>query len=62
MFPGKLEPGVLDLSVEDAINRGLKYNLGIVLSGQATAQAKASRLKELSNILPQINGGLRESS
>ncbi len=57
----KLQPGVLELSVEDAINRGLKYNLGIVLSGQATAQAKAARLKELSNILPQINGSLRES-
>jgi outer membrane protein TolC len=57
----KLKPGVVDLSVDDAINRGLRYNLGIVLSGQATAQAKAARLKELSNILPQINGSLRES-
>ncbi len=58
----KLTPGVLDLTVEDAIDRGLKYNLGIVLSGQATAQAKAARLKELSNILPQLNGSLRESA
>ena len=58
---GKLQPGVLELSVDDAINRGLKYNLGIVLSAQSTAQAKASRLKELSNILPKINGSLRES-
>jgi outer membrane protein TolC len=58
----KLTPGVLDLSVDDAIDRGLKYNLGIVLSGQATAQAKAARLKELSNILPQVNGSVRESA
>lgn len=58
---GKLTPGVLQLSIEDAINRGLKYNLGIVLSGQATAQAKASHLKELSDILPHLNGNLRES-
>jgi outer membrane protein TolC len=58
---GKLQLGVVELSVEEAIDRGLKYNLGIVLSAQATAQAKASRLKELSNILPQINGSLRES-
>jgi outer membrane protein TolC len=57
----KLKPGVLDLSVDDAINRGLKFNLGLVLSGQATVQAKAARLKELSNILPQLNGSLRES-
>jgi outer membrane protein TolC len=58
----KLTPGVLELSIDDAIDRGLKYNLGIVLSGQATAQAKAERLKDLSNILPQINGSLRESA
>jgi len=58
----KLVPGTLDLSVEDAINRGLQFNLGVVLSGQASAQAKAARLKELSNILPQINCIPRESS
>ncbi len=58
----KLTPGVMELSVEDAIDRGLRYNLGIVLSGQATVQAKAARLRELSNILPQINGSLRESN
>jgi len=58
----KLKPGVLDLSAEDAINRGLRYNLGVVLSGQSTAQAKASRLRELSNMLPHIDGSLRESN
>jgi outer membrane protein TolC len=57
----KLKPVVMDLTVDDAINRGLRYNLGIVLSAQASAQARAARLKELSNILPQINGSLRES-
>jgi outer membrane protein TolC len=57
----KLQPGVLDLSIDAAIDRGLKYNLGIVLSAQTSAQARAARLKALSNILPQINGGLRES-
>ncbi|PSH05642.1 MAG: TolC family protein [Acidobacteria bacterium] len=58
----KLKPGVLDLSVEDAINRGLRYNLGIVLTGQASEQARAARLRELSNILPHIDGSLRESN
>jgi outer membrane protein TolC len=56
----KLTPGVVEISVDDAINRGLKYNLGIVLSTQTTAQARAARLKELSNLLPQLNGSLRE--
>ena len=58
---GTLKPGVLDLSVEEAIDRGLKYNLGIVLSGQASAQARAAHLKELSSILPKLDGNLRES-
>jgi outer membrane protein TolC len=57
----KLTPGVLEISVDEAIDRGLKFNLGIVLSGQTTAQARASRLKELSNMLPQVTGNLRES-
>jgi outer membrane protein TolC len=58
----KLQPGVLDLSVDEAINRGLKYNLGIILSGQTSAQARAARLRALSNILPHIDGSLRESN
>jgi len=57
----KLTPGVLEIGVDEAIDRGLKFNLGIVLSGQTTAQARAARLKELSNLLPQLNGSLRES-
>lgn len=58
---GQLTPGVVNITVEEAIDRGLKYNLGLVLSGQASAQARAARLKELSNILPQLYGSLRES-
>jgi outer membrane protein TolC len=56
-----LQPGTLDLSVQQAVDRGLKYNLGIVLSAQDSAQARAARLKELSNLLPQFNASLRES-
>jgi hypothetical protein len=58
---GGLQPGGLDLTVQDAIDRGLKYNLGIVLSSQDSAQARAEHLKQLSNLLPQLNGSLRES-
>ncbi|MDR3763697.1 MAG: TolC family protein [Acidobacteriota bacterium] len=58
---GKLVPGVIDISVEDAITRGLRYNLGVVLSSQTTEQAKAQRLKELSNLLPHLDGSLRET-
>jgi len=54
------QAGTLDLTVQDAIDRGLKYNLGIVLSAQSTAAARAEHLKQLSNLLPQLNGMLRE--
>ncbi len=54
------QAGTLDLTVQDAIDRGLKYNLGIVLSTQNSAAARAEHLKQLSDLLPQLNGSLRE--
>lgn len=59
--PSAPVPGVLDLTVQDAIDRGLRYNLGIILSAQDSSQARAARLKELSNLLPHLDGSLRES-
>jgi outer membrane protein TolC len=57
---GQLQAGPLDLTLQDAIDRSLKYNLGIVLSAQSTVLARAEHLKQLSNLLPQINGSLRQ--
>src|SRR5271165_2786073 len=53
---GKATAEVLDLTLEDAVDRGLKYNLGLYLSNQTTAEARAARLESLSHILPNING------
>jgi len=44
----------LHLSLEDAIARGLQYNLGLVDSQQASADARAQREHALSDLLPQI--------
>jgi len=55
-------PGVLDLTVEEALDRGLKYNLGLYLSGQATEQSRAARLRALSELMPVLNGGLTEEA
>src|SRR5689334_21204586 len=33
---GQATPGVMALSLKDAIDRGLKYNLGLLLSQQGT--------------------------
>jgi len=51
---------VLDLTALDALDRGLKYNLGLYLSNQTTAEARAARLQSLSNLLPNINGAFGE--
>ena len=50
----------IDLTLEDALDRGLKYNLGLYLSNQTTAEARAARLQSLSQILPNINGTFGE--
>ncbi len=58
---GQVTPGVIDLSVQDALERGLKYNLGLYLSDRATEQARASRLRALSELLPMVNGSVEDS-
>lgn len=45
----------LHLSLEDAIARGLQYNLGLIDSQQASADARAQRERALAALLPQIS-------
>ena len=52
--PDKLVPGVLQLSLEDAIARGLKRNLGALLSNEDIRAAHGERWKELSALLPNL--------
>jgi len=52
--PGKLEPGVIPISLQDAINRGLKTNLGLLLSSQDIQSARGERWKQLSALLPNV--------
>lgn len=57
---GKVSAEPIDLSIEDAIDRGLKYNLALYLNDRLTEQAKASQLRALSQILPNVNGSVTE--
>ena len=52
--PTNLVPGVLQVSLEDAINRGLKQNLGALLSKADIRSARGRRWKELSDLLPHV--------
>jgi len=50
----KLVPGVLPLSLTDAIDRGLKQNLGALLSSADIRSARGQRWEQLSALLPQV--------
>jgi len=52
--PAKLVPGVLSLSLRDAIDRGLKQNLGLLLSGAEVRSARGQRWEQLSALLPHV--------
>jgi outer membrane protein TolC len=51
---------LLPLSLSDALNRGLKYNLGAVFGEQSVNAAGSARLLALSQLLPKITTGISE--
>ena len=58
-FKGSLISGtntgtVIPLSLDEAIQRGLKQNLGIILQSSAVQSANGSRLEQLQALLPTI--------
>jgi outer membrane protein TolC len=53
---------VIPLSLSDALNRGLKYNLGLINSDIRTRTARAERLKNLSELLPNINASISQAA
>ncbi len=57
----KVMPGVLPLSLDDAIARGLRYNLGLILSSQNQLSARATQLGQLQGLLPTITASAKES-
>ena len=52
---------VLHLTLRDAINRALRYNLGTIESGENVTAARGERLLALSNLLPQVSAGVSEN-
>ncbi len=58
---GKATPEVLKLNFQDAIDLGLRNNLGLLISGDQTITARGERWKELSNLLPNFQAQLQEN-
>jgi outer membrane protein TolC len=52
---GKATPEVLPLSFKDAIDRGLRNNLGILLQSDNTLATRGQKWMELSSLLPHLN-------
>jgi outer membrane protein TolC len=52
--PSKPVPGVLPLSLPEAIDRGLKQNLGLLLASEDVRSARGSRWQQLSSLLPNV--------
>jgi outer membrane protein TolC len=55
---GTATPTPVPLSLGEAIDRGLKANLGLLTSEQSSREVRAQRLRALSGLLPQITGQL----
>src|ERR1700735_4980803 len=52
---------VLRLTLSEAINRALLYNLGAIESDENTRAARGQRLLALSHLLPQVSAGINEN-
>jgi outer membrane protein TolC len=50
----------IELSLRGAIERGLRYNLGLVEASQASADVRAQRMRALSALLPQLSADARQ--
>jgi outer membrane protein TolC len=55
---GQATGTILDLSLRDALERALKYNLGVIESSQNERAAHAVRLRNLNALLPNLTARL----
>jgi outer membrane protein TolC len=52
---------VLRLTLSEAINQAVRYNLGAIESQENTRNARGQRLIALSHLLPQVSAGVNEN-
>jgi len=53
---------VLKLSLSDALDRGLKYNLGLIESDVRTRTTRAERLSSLNELLPNVDAFISQTA
>ena len=54
VIQSKATPGMLELSLDDAIQRGLRYNLGLILTSQNVESAHGARLEQLQSLVNDL--------
>ena len=65
-FQGSVTTGqatgqALDLTLDQAIQMGLKSNLGVILSATETASARGQRLTQLQSLLPSVDLSIKDT-
>ena len=58
---GKLTTDVMQIDFQEAIDRGLRNNLGLLLASDQTETARGERWKELSELLPNLGARVLEN-
>ena len=58
---GEVSAQPIDLSLDEAIQRGIKNNLGAILSGTQTDASRGQRLSQLQSLLPSVDFNAKES-
>jgi outer membrane protein TolC len=58
---GKATADVLPIDFKEAIDRGLRYNLGLLLSADQALTVRGERWKALSDLLPNVQGQIQEN-
>ena len=56
LVAGKATGTTLDLSLDEALQRGLRQNLGVILSASTVQNANGQRLEQLQSLLPTVTG------
>jgi outer membrane protein TolC len=59
---GKAIPEIISISLSDALQRGLRQNLGALLASDSTLSARGQRWKELSELLPNVSAKVSENA
>jgi outer membrane protein TolC len=59
---GKATSSALQISFKEAIDRGLRNNLGLLLESDNTLAARGQKWKELSGLLPHVNAQISETA